>query len=60
MGDPMVKKEKYFEGGTKFLEKSYKKSLFISKSSKSKKSSTISNFTISKDSRPQVERTVEH
>jgi len=56
----MVKKEKYFEGGTKFLEKSYKKSLFISKSSKSKKSSTISNFTISKDSRPQVERTVEH
>ena len=26
----MVKKEKYFEGGTKILEKSYKKSLFIS------------------------------
>ena len=28
----MVKKENYFEGGTKSLEKSYKKSLFISKS----------------------------
>ena len=27
----MVKKEKYFEGGTKILEKSYRKSLFISK-----------------------------
>jgi len=26
----MVKKEKYFEGGTKILEKSYKKSLLIS------------------------------
>ena len=28
----MLKKEKYFEGGTKILEKSYEKSLFISKS----------------------------
>jgi len=28
----MVKKEKYFEGGKKILQKSNKKSLFISKS----------------------------
>jgi len=29
----MLKKEKYFEGGTKILENSYGKSLFISKCS---------------------------